>query len=274
MTAGQTRHGSNWTARIAWALLLLLAGAALATWGLSRWETGARFFGIASRQPVQIVRQLPAVEPPQLEVAAETLTAADAARISTIESRLSAIEGQAQAAAGSAGRADAMLIAFAARRAIDRGVALGYLEPLLVQRFGAQHQASVATIITASRDPVRLDSLIAEYQSLGPSLKRGGPEESWWQGVRREIGSVVSFHRSDTPSPQPQARYDRALARLEVGQVDAALAETMRLPGAAGATQWVARARRYIAVHRALDDIESAALLGDPSTAIPPIPGR
>ena len=40
------------------------------------------------------------------------------------------------AAAGSAGRADAMLVAFAARRAIDRGVALGYLEPLLVQRFG------------------------------------------------------------------------------------------------------------------------------------------
>ena len=273
MTAGQTRRGSTWTARIAWALLLLLVGAALATWGLSRWDAGARFFGIAARQPVQIVRQPPATPPKQQEQPAETLAAADAARISTIESRLSAIEGQAQAAAGSAGRADALLVAFAARRAIDRGVALGYLEPLIVQRFGAQHQAAVATIITTSRDPVRLDTLVAEFRTLGPSLQRGGPEESWWDGFRRELGSVVSVHRADTPSPQPQARFERALDRLEVGQVDTALTETMRLPGAQGASQWVAKARRYIAVHRALDEIESAALLGNPTPTLTPIPG-
>ena len=48
-------------------------------------------------------------------------------------------------------------IAFAARRAIDRGVALGYLENLLTERFGQQHQAAVATIVTASRQPVRLN---------------------------------------------------------------------------------------------------------------------
>jgi hypothetical protein len=273
MTAGQTRQASTWTARIAWALLLLLIGAALATWGLSRWEAGARFFGVAPRQPVRILRQAPAPAPSQQVPAAESLAAVDAARISTIESRLSAIESQAQAAAGSAGRADAMLIAFAARRAIDRGVALGYLESLLVQRFGAAHQAAVATIVTASRDPVLLDGLIAEYRALGPSLQRGGPEEGWWEGFRRELGSIISVHRADTPSPQPQARFERALARLEIGQVDTALAETMRLPGAAGATQWIAKARRYIAAHRALDEIESAALLGSPSSSLPAISG-
>ena len=136
----------------------------------------------------------------------EPLTAADAARIASIESRLGAIETQAQAAAGSAGRADAMLVAFAARRAIDRGVALGYLEPLLVQRFGAAHQAAVATIVTASRDPVRLDSLVAEYEALAIILRGGGPEEGWWDAFRRELGTIVSVHRADTPSPQPQAR--------------------------------------------------------------------
>ena len=270
MTAGQYRQGSSWTARFAWAVLLLLVGAALATWGLSRWESGARFFGVAPRQPLQIVRQ-PVLSPPSPQPA-ETLTAADAARISTLESRLAAIEGQAQAAAGSAGRADALLVAFAARRAIDRGVALGYLEPLLMQRFGAGHQAAIATIVTASRDPVRLDSLIAEYQALGPTLKRGGPEEGWWEAVRREMGSIISLRRAGTPSPQPQARYSRAMARLEAGQVDAALAETMRLPGSANAPRWIARARRYIATHRALDEIESAALLGGPPIAVAPQP--
>jgi hypothetical protein len=271
MTAGQYRQGSSWTARFAWGLLLLLVGAALATWGLSRWDAGARFLGVGPGQPLQVVRQ--AASPVQPAQPAETLTAADAARISTLESRLSAIEGQAEAAAGSAGRADALLVAFAARRAIDRGVALGYLEPLLMQRFAGQHQAAVSTIVTASRDPVRLDSLISEYQALGPTLRRGGPEEGWWDGFRRELGSVVSIHRADIPSPQPQARYNRALSRLEAGQVDAALAETMRLPGSGSATQWIARARRYIASHRALDEIESAALLGGPAIAVPPATG-
>jgi hypothetical protein len=271
MTAGQSNQGSSWTARIAWTLLLLIVGAALAIWGLSRWDAGARFFGVGPAQPLQVV-SAPAQPIQRSLQPVESLTAADVARISTLESRLAAIEGQAQAAAGSAGRADALLIAFAARRAIDRGVALGYLEPLLMQRFSAQHQAAVATIVTASRDPVRLDSLIAEYQTLGPSLRRGGPEEGWWVAFRRELGSIVSVHRADYPSPQPQARYNRALARLEAGQVDAALAETMRLPGAASATQWVARARRYIAAHRALDEIESAALLGAPTITVSPTP--
>ena len=48
---------------------------------------------------------------------------------------------------------------------------------------------------------------------------------------------------------------------MQNGRVDAALAETMRLPGAASAGDWVIDARRYILAHRALDEVESAALL-------------
>lgn len=273
MTAGSPQPSMTWTARLAWGGLLLVAGAALAVWGLSRWDAGARFFGIAPRQPIQVIRPAP---PPQAvrAVSGQPLATADAARIAGIEARLGMIESQAQAAAGSAGRADAMLVAFAARRAIDRGVALGYLEPLLVQRFGAGHQGAVATIVTASRDPVRLDALVAEYEALGPALRGGGPQEGWWDAFRRELGTIVSIHRADTPSPQPQARFDRALARLKAGEVDAALAETMRLPGAANADKWIVRARRYIGAHRALDEIESAALLGSPTLPIPPAQGR
>lgn len=261
MSATYSPQRPSWTARLAWALLLLLAGAGLATWGLARWDEGARFLGVAPRQPLEIVRR-PALAPPVAVVPVQSLGAIDASRLAAMEARLASLERATQAAAGSAGRADAMLVAFATRRAIDRGVALGYLEPLLVQRFGAQHQGAVATIITASRDPVRLDSLITDYRALGPALRGGAPDEGWWQGFRRELGSIVSVHRADRPSPQPQARFDRALARLEAGQVDSALAETMRLPGAANAAPWIMRARRYIASHRALDEIESSALLG------------
>ena len=263
MSATYSPQRPSWTARLAWALLLLFAGAGFATWGLSRWDEGARFLGVAPEQPLEVVRR-PALAAPAPAPAApvQSLGAIDASRLAAMETRLAALERATQAAAGSAGRADAMLVAFATRRAIDRGVALGYLEPLLVQRFGAQHQGAVATIITASRDPVRLDSLIADYRALGPALRGGAPDEGWWEGFRREMGSIISVHRADRPSPQPQARFDRALARLEAGQVDSALAETMRLPGAANAAPWIVRARRYIASHRALDEIESSALLG------------
>ena len=101
---------------------------------------------------------------------------------------------------------------------------------------------------------MRLNELIDEYQSLGPELRRGGPQDSWWTNFQREIGSLVEVHRSTRPAVNADARYNRAMQRLSSGDVDQALAETMRLPGAARA-----------AVHRALDEIESAALLTGPS---------
>jgi hypothetical protein len=157
-------------------------------------------------------------------------------------------------------------VAFAARRAIDRGVALGYLEGLLVDRFGQQHQAAVATIITSSHQPVRLEDLRSEYETLGPELRRGGPQDSWWTGVKRELGSLVEVHRADRPAVNAEARFNRAQIRLSSGDVDQTLAETMRMPGASRATDWINKARRYVAAHRALDEIESAALLAGPGS--------
>lgn len=265
---------SIWPARLAWALLLLLAGAGLSVWGLSRWQDGARFFGVA---PQPISRVASALQPVTAVAAAPATNATDpaaAVRLALLEQRLAAVEHATQAVAGSAGRADAMLVAFAARRAIDRGVALGYLEPLLVDRFGATQQQAVATVITAGRAPQTSDALIGEYEALGPILRGPAPNESLWTGIRRELGSLVSVHRGDRPNPLPQARYDRALASLRDGKPGVALAETMRMPGASRpeATGWIERARRQVLVTRALDQLESAALLGDGrGAATPPL---
>lgn len=257
MTVTSARPASSWTARLAWALLLLFAGAGLATWGLTRWDAGARFLGIAPPPPV-VARPLATV------AAVAPAPAVDAQRLALLESRLTMLERETQSVQGSAGRADALVIAFAARRAVERGVALGYLEPLLVERFGGAHQRAVATIVTAAQAPVTQAQLIENYEKLGPLLRGTGPDENWWTGMRRELSSLVSIRRNDTPSPHPAARYDRALAYLEAGEVDSALAETMRLPGAARpeAQGWITQARRLIAARRALDEIESGALVG------------
>lgn len=249
----------NWSARLLIGLALILAGAAAATWMLARYDRAAHLLGVAPAPP-PLIRAPQALAAPPGAPAADT-DAAVAARMAGLEARIARVETAARRAEGSAGRTDALVVAFAARRAIDRGVPLGYLETLLVDRFGNRHPRAVATIVTASRDPVRLDELIADFDQLGPELRGGGPQDSWWSSFQRELGSLVDIRRADVPSPKPDARYRRALSRLESGDVDAALAETMRLPGAARAGAWVAKARRYVAAHRALDEIESSALL-------------
>ena len=259
-----TRNGMGWGARLILALAFVMVGAAGAVWSLAHYPRAATTLGVAQPPPQPSVAPRPAA--PQSPAPTAVPTPPDTARIAALEQRLNEVENTSQRAEGFAGRADALVVAFAARRAIDRGVALGYLENLLVDRFGAQHQAAVATIITSSRQPVRLEDLASEYEGLGPVLRSGGPQDSWWTGFKRELGSLVEVHRAERPAINAEARYNRALRRLSSGDVDQALAETMRMPGAGRASDWTAKARRYVAAHRALDEIESAALLAGPQS--------
>ena len=263
-----TRTGMGWAARLLVALVLIIVGAAAAVWALGHYQPAARFLGVVPAQQPVMLTPKPVVMNPQPQAPPAQPTAqsqAENQKIADLENRVAAVESATAQAEGSAGRADALVIAFAARRAIDRGVALGYLENLLVDRFGAQHRAAVATVITASHQPVRLDDLITEYDSLGPDLRRGGPQDSWWTNLKRELGDLVEIHSAERPATNPEAEYQRARQRLASGDVEQALAETMRLPGAARAGDWVAKERRYIAAHRALDEIESAALMPEPN---------
>ncbi len=249
------------------ALVLLLLGGAATVWALNRFPQAAQVVGL--QPPADAVadtqqRAVASVPSAQGQLGVPTVVdplPETEARVATLEARLARVESATTRAESSAGRADAMLVAFAARRAIDRGVALGYLEPLLTERFGPTQPQAVATIITASRRPVRLDQLAADFAVLAPRLKSAPEGASLWQNLRREMGALVTIRRSDQPSQRPVATYDRAEARLQTGQVDQALSEAMRLPGISASPKWVADARSYIAAHRSLDQIESAALL-------------
>ena len=262
MTATTSRRSLSWSARLLIGLVLIMVGAAVAIWGLAHYPPAARFLGIAPPPPAAMATPQRLVQPSGTRTAEATQAeAAEAGRVAALEARLKRLENATAQVRGSAGRADSLVVAFATRRAIDRGVALGYLETLLIERFGQQHQRAVATIITASHRPVRLLDLTSEYETLGPTLRSGGPQENWWDGFRRSLGSLVEIHHAKQPPVNAEARYNRALERLSSGDVDQALAETMRMPGAARAGPWIDKARRYIAAHRALDEIESGALL-------------
>jgi hypothetical protein len=187
-----------------------------------------------------------------------------AVRVADLEDRLSRINVQAQAASGNAARAEGLLIAFAARRALDRGSPLGYIESQLRLRFGDAQPKAVTTIINASREPVTLEELAAGLDDIGPALTTGASGEGFWTDLQREISELFVVRRDGTPSPAPQQRLLRAERYLENGNVDAAIAEIEKLPGTdndVGAAKWIERARRYNEARRALDVIETAAIL-------------
>ena len=263
---GTSTRRMGWGARLLIAVAFILGGAGVAIWSLGHYPKAARLLGVSSPAPQPLVSETkPSIDSPT-QTAPPQATASNQ-QVTALEKRVNDVENATERAEGFAGRADALVVAFAARRAIDRGVALGYLEPLLVDRFGAQHQAAVATIITHSHQPVRLEDLQSDYEGLSSVLRRGGPQDSWWASFKREMGSLVEVHSAERPAANAEARYNRAMRRLASGDVDQALAETMRMPGAARASDWIDKARRYVAAHRALDEIESAALLAGPGSA-------
>lgn len=269
-----------------WAYGLILPGIAfllgLIAMGLlmTRWDAAAQFLGLRPAMP-EAAAPLEPVIPPQQPAAATSETSAGTERIvidpeitrrvALLEQRIGNMQQATREAVGNADRAEGLLVAFAARRALDRGVALGYIEALLRQRFGQTQPQAVGMVITAARNPVTLQELQDGLQELAPALAGPPPDQSWWDSIRQELGSLVTVRREGTPSTEPVERLRRAMRRLEAGQVDVALAEVMRLPGREHARAWIEDARRYVAARRALDTIETAALL-EPRRAQPAQP--
>lgn len=181
-------------------------------------------------------------------------------RLAAAEQRLARLDLQAQAAAGNAARAEGLLIAFAARRSLDRGADLGYLADQLRLRFGDAKPNSVDTVIEFSRNPVTLDVLVARLEGLAPELADAN-NEPLIERIGHELSQLFVVRRESTPSPQPQRRIDRARFFLESGRVNKAIEEVEKLPGADQAQRWIADAERYVAARRALDLIETSAVL-------------
>jgi len=181
-------------------------------------------------------------------------------RLAAAEQRLARLDLQAQAAAGNAARAEGLLIAFATRRAVERGAELGYLADQLRLRFSDQWPNAVNTIINFARDPIRVDNLTARLDGLGPELVERDEGISWGR-MQRELGQLFVVRRESTPSPQPERRLDRARIALEQGRYQNAIDEIRGMPGAEAAETWIADAERYRDAMLALEVIETAAVL-------------
>ncbi|MCD2316327.1 hypothetical protein LQ954_09215 [Sphingomonas sp. IC-11] len=190
-----------------------------------------------------------------------TRESALAAQLAALEARAAGMELDVTASADRAGRAEAILVAFAARRSIERGRPLGYLEEQLRRRFGTTQRQAVDTVIQAGRDPVTLEGL-REALEANSSLLLNPGSRHWFDGLLDELRHLIVLREANLPSAIPSERLTRARRLVDAGRVEAALDEVERLPGGSQAVNWTNAARRYVAADRALEALETAAIVG------------
>lgn len=259
--------GSGRGRAIFFTILLMLALAA----GLVGWlayegkvQFGAdRLRDRAAATAPTLAAPLPGTVPSQsaLPPAVEAAASGFDQRLAALEQRLTRLDLQAEAASGNAARAEGLLIAFAARRAIERGAPLGYLEEQLKLRFAEAQPSAVELVIDAAKRPVTIEQLSAGLEANGSKLINAPAEESGWGRLKREVSDLFVIRRDGGTAALPTERLERAELLLRNGQVEQALAEVERLPGASSAAGWIADARRYASASRALDLIETTAIL-------------
>ncbi len=244
-------------------LLAFLVGAGAIGW--LGWRGGYDFgLGLIQRPAATGLMNpaaLPAVPKPDTAAPAPSAEAQLASRLDDLGARLDRLDRAAEAASGNAARAEGLMVAFAARRMIERGVPLGYLEQQLQLRFGPSQADAVSAVIAMSHAPVTLDQLSAQLNTLSDQLAQAPTNGSGWARVKRELAGMFILRTENTPSPAPVSRLERAQIMLRAGRVDEAVAEVQRLPGAGAASGWIDAAHRYADTQRALDRIEAAALL-------------
>lgn len=177
-------------------------------------------------------------------------------------------------AAGNTARAEGLLVAIAARRAIDAGTPLGYLTDQLRLRFGSNQPQAVLTILQASAAPVTVQSLQSELTAIENLLVTGSREETVWATIQREFSELFVLRKSDSPSPAPTQRLLRVHALVESANLRGAIAEISVMPGASApsAQAWLTRAKRYEDTRKALDVLERSALAAPPMPVPAPAP--
>jgi len=242
------------------ALVAFVVGTLAVTWAVTQWT------------PVRdwLITQEPATgapKPKPVPVQARVEADVTRANVEDLETRLAKIDARADTALQDALRAETLLIIIATRRAVERGLPLGYLETALQQHFGSMKPKAVAQLISNARQPVSLDQLRDDLDVIAPELLSPASDGNWLNRITTSLDGLVVIRRADQPSEMPAMKLDRARRALSHDRVDLAMTEISSLPGAQKAQAWQTKARRYLKVRAALDELEAASLVASPSTA-------
>ena len=196
-------RGNTLTVALVAGLIAFLAGlavmAAVFRFG-GWWDASPAPVSDAARPALSAEPAVPATDVATLAAREQAL----AARLDVLDNRIQTSDADARTAASYAGRAEAMMLVFGARRAIERGQPLGPIAGELRTRFGEIDGRAVATVIRGANEPVTLEDLRLAFDQIAPRLSTGVPGESWWDGLRREAATLVIVRKENAASPHPR----------------------------------------------------------------------
>jgi hypothetical protein len=264
----------NWRKTLLAAGCIFVAGLVLAGWAATSTNWGSTLR--AKGDPVPQIMVDPArLNQPPVAPSPETN-----ARIAQLEAQLSQQDGTSSIrVVQSSDRVSGLVLAFAARRALERGQSLGPIKDELQAHFGASAPHLVAAIESAATQPVSLAELKTEFELLAPSLTDDG--QGWLAGMGSRLSHLVSIRRSSEGSVDPHSQLAEARRQLDNGHVGTALGIVSRLPGKASATDWLAKAKRFADADAALNSLEAKAFdnaplveqpVPPPASVAPPAP--
>jgi hypothetical protein len=251
----------SWKRRAILPLLFFVGGVGATGWAMTQTEFGRSLFGGDAPLGVSTAAAPSPVTLAPAPNASPSLND-DAARIAALEARLARVEsaGPGTSSAPSA-RSEGLLLAFAARRALELGLPLGSLEQELEAAFGRTQPHMVAAVVAAARAPVTLAQLQADLPPLAERLSSGG-DQGLWTRFTNSMTGLISVRPSGSAPQDPALLAAQAKSAMASGDIAAALQAVSRLPDRALAADWMASARRYAEGQRALSALEKTALSG------------
>jgi len=259
ITPPEPARSSSIRGLVIFAMVCFVIGIAAMGWLLIEWTPARNFVLGAAPTPQAVVAQ-PQSAPPAPIAPEEEVVASPEAHMAKIEEKLAIIDQQADSASNDASRAERMMIAFAARRAIERGASLGYLEGALMRQFGGSDANAVSAIIKGARAPVTLEQLEEGLDAAQVGLITAAADAGWFKRIWNDMGSLAVIKHEGEDRLSPDQRFDRARRALERDRVEVAIREVEALPGQADAKPWLNRARSYVQVRKALDRLEAVTL--------------
>jgi hypothetical protein len=261
------RAPRSWRPALIMSALFFVGGIGLTGWFLTSTHMGVGLLQREAPSPLPIDATQLNQAPPSPPAADET------GRLAALEARMARLETTATTggAAPSNGRFNALILAFAARRALERGQPLGPIEDELRVQFGANQPHLLAAVVAAANKPTTLEQIKSEFATVAPSLL--AKDEGIWSRLTSAFSGLASVRSADTRSKDPAQLLDHAQKAVEAGRVADAITDVAAMPNRAEASEWLAKARRYTDAQAALDALEASAFSAVPPVQIvPPAP--
>jgi hypothetical protein len=247
--------------RLALPALFFLGGIAATGWFITRTEYGSNLIGAAPVQPIVIdATKLAPANGGAAAAVTPSIISGQGAAMAPVPATLPLLPPQNS-------RANMMVLLFATRHALERGLPLGAMEAELQAAFGTTQPYLLSAVTSAAEQPVKLEDLRSGLIAIAPALR--GEEDGWWPRLSNAVAGLATVRRSDEQPSNPGTLVPQAISAIDAGHVAAALGIVMRLPLRTKATEWIAKAKRYAAADRALDSLERATLVAAP--AAPPV---